>query len=546
MSSSIRSGRSSLTAARASAPVCATAATVNPGVRSTKPRWTLATMKSSSTTSTRITTFSSFVPRSAFVRRLASAPHSGFAGVSPQSRRRGASLHSRRVLQYPWDVCGEGRAVDGRRPAAAHADRTGERQPEAARTGRGRLGGEALAEDLVGLDRRDALARVPDGDQDLAAEVAHADLDPAAGARRAGLVGYASANPAPAAADRAGLVGYASANPAPAGADRAGLVGYASANPAPAGADRVDGVVHEVAGHGHQVRGERLVDRPDLRVGPDPQLDTALGGQAGLRHQQRGECRVGDAGGHLAQQPLVALAGPVDVADDLLVFAQLDEAGNRVQPVGELVGLGAQRVGGVAAEVELAAQRGQLGTVAQRGDRTDPPATHYHRHLVEHEDPVVAQDHLVGPGDLAGQHVERAWLQALGRQRATDRVGSQPEQPDRLVVDEGDPIGGVRADDALLDAVQHRLPVLDEAGDLGRLEAERLALDPPGEQQRAGDPQEPAEQEVHQQAGCGAREQPGEGRIGEADGDEAEDRAVLLVEDRDVRGEGLAAVVEDA
>src|SRR6266487_3626910 len=365
MSSSIRSGRSSLTAARASAPVCATAATVNPGVRSTKPRWTLATMKSSSTTSTRITTFSSFVPRSAFVRRLASAPHSGFAGVSPQSRRRGASLHSRRVLQYPWDVCGEGRAVDGRRPAAAHADRTGERQPEAARTGRGRLGGEALAEDLVGLDRRDALARVPDGDQDLAAEVAHADLDPAAGARRAGLVGYASANPAPAAADRAGLVGYASANPAPAGADRAGLVGYASANPAPAGADRaglvgyasanpapagadrVDGVVHEVAGHGHQVRGKRLVDRPDLRVGPDPQLDTALGGQAGLRHQQRGEGRVGDAGGHLAQQPLVALAGPVDVADDLLVFAQLDEAGNRVQPVGELVGLGAQRVGGV-------------------------------------------------------------------------------------------------------------------------------------------------------------------------------------------------------
>ena len=35
--------------------------------------------------------------------------------------------------------------------------------------------------------------------------------------------------------------------------------------------------------------------------------------------------------------------------------------------------------------------------------------------------------------------------------------------------------------------MQQRLALLDEAGDLARLEAERLSLDPPREQERAGD-----------------------------------------------------------
>lgn len=54
MSSSTRSGRSSAVARSACWPVCATPATVNPAVRCTKPVCTRATMKSSSTMSTRI------------------------------------------------------------------------------------------------------------------------------------------------------------------------------------------------------------------------------------------------------------------------------------------------------------------------------------------------------------------------------------------------------------------------------------------------------------------------------------------------------------
>ena len=74
----------------------------------------------------------------------------------------------------------------------------------------------------------------------------------------------------------------------------------------------------------------------------------------------------------------------------------------------------------------------------------------------------------------------------LGEPAGVVDVGDQPargvwrdaEKVRGLVVDHGDPPVEVDGEHALLDAVQQGLPLLDEPGDLARLEAEGLALDP--------------------------------------------------------------------
>ena len=81
---------------------------------------------------------------------------------------------------------------------------------------------------------------------------------------------------------------------------------------------------------------------------------------------------------------------------------------------------------------------------------------------------------------------------------ARGRLG-YAEQVRRLVVDHGDPLVEVDGEHALLDAVQQGLALLDEAGDLARLEAERLPLDPPGEQQRPEHPEQARDPQVGQQ-----------------------------------------------
>ena len=57
----------------------------------------------------------------------------------------------------------------------------------------------------------------------------------------------------------------------------------------------------------------------------------------------------------------------------------------------------------------------------------------------------------------------------------------------------------IEAEHALLDPGEHRLAVLDQATDLHRLQAEGLALDPAGDEQRPGDPDDARQPEVGEQ-----------------------------------------------
>ena len=134
----------------------------------------------------------------------------------------------------------------------------------------------------------------------------------------------------------------------------------------------------------------------------------------------------------------------------------------------------------------------------------------------------------------------------LAPQRPPGRVRRQAEQPQRLVVGQRHPAGGVEPDQALLDAVQHRLAVLDQAGDLARLEAERLAFEPPGQQQRPGHTQERAQQEVRQQVRRRGRDQLRQGRVRLAGDHEPQHARVARVEDRLVRHQEARPVLDDA
>ena len=84
-------------------------------------------------------------------------------------------------------------------------------------------------------------------------------------------------------------------------------------------------------------------------------------------------------------------------------------------------------------------------------------------------------------------------------QRPPDAVGRQAEHPVGLGVDQRDAVVQVEAEHALLDPGEHRLAVLDEPADLDRLQPEGLALDPPRDEQRPGDPDDPGQPEVGQQ-----------------------------------------------
>src|SRR5207237_10015383 len=61
----------------------------------------------------------------------------------------------------------------------------------------------------------------------------------------------------------------------------------------------------------------------------------------------------------------------------------------------------------------------------------------------------------------------------------------EPEQATRLIVHERDTAIPVRGHHPFADAVKHRLALLEQRGDVARLETERLPLEAPREQKRA-------------------------------------------------------------
>ena len=131
----------------------------------------------------------------------------------------------------------------------------------------------------------------------------------------------------------------------------------------------------------------------------DPQLDPALGGQRDLGHEQRRDGGV--VHGVLTVRSSCArrsLSG-VDVAHHLVVLPELDQAADRVQLVGELVGLRAQQLGRAAGTTPISLlEVGQLGAVAQRGDRAERRSPLDHPHAVHDQHPAAPDDHLVAGG----------------------------------------------------------------------------------------------------------------------------------------------------
>ena len=120
---------------------------------------------------------------------------------------------------------------------------------------------------------------------------------------------------------------------------------------------------------------------------------------------------------------------------------------------------------------------------------------------------TISSDASIAAGDhLAG--VARAARSPTTVARRRRRRG---EQPLRLVVHERDAPGPVRRDGPLADAVQHRLVLLEQGGDLSRLEPERLPLDTAREEQRPESAEREAERgrdQDHRQVGAELRARP--------------------------------------
>ena len=264
---------------------------------------------------------------------------------------------------------------------------------------------------------------------------------------------------------------------------------------------RVERVVDQVADHRGEVAREGAVDLADVGLGQQPQLDAALAGQAGLGDQQRRQRRVRDPGGDLVVQRGAAHPDAVDEAHHLVVLLEVQQAGDRVQLVGELVGLGAQRVAGRPAAAELALQGRQLGAVAQGRDRADHRAARAHRPAVEGQHPVPHEHQAVRAGLARGQHLDDLRVEVEVVEPAPDALRGQLQQLPGAVVDQRHAELLVECDHPLLDAVHERLAVLDQPGDLGRLHAERLPLHPARQQQRAAEPEHAGDPEVDQQVG---------------------------------------------
>ena len=160
----------------------------------------------------------------------------------------------------------------------------------------------------------------------------------------------------------------------------------------------LDPRARRVAGGVHRVVEEIADDRDEAGGGQaragevdvvEDELDPALLGGRRLAEQQRDERRLVDALLQAAQQ-FLGEAGLLGRERDRLVVApELDETDERVQPVGRLVRLRAQRVGEPADAVELADQALELGPVAQGRDGPDGPAVDARLALADDQDAVA-------------------------------------------------------------------------------------------------------------------------------------------------------------
>ena len=175
--------------------------------------------------------------------------------------------------------------------------------------------------------------------------------------------------------------------------------------------------------------------------------------------------------------------------------AELNQSRDRVQTVGEIVGLSAQRLAHAPRIVQFAQEALELGPVAEGCDIADGPAAHHDRHPADDQHAVGREDHLVGAGDFAAEHVaDPTRRQHIDQPLAFELFG-EPQQAASFIVHQRDPPVEIGRDRAFADPVQAGLALLEQRRDLFWLQAKRLAFQVAGQQQRA----DHAEAHGHQQ-----------------------------------------------
>ncbi len=263
--------------------------------------------------------------------------------------------------------------------------------------------------------------------------------------------------------------------------------------------DRLHGVVDEVAEQRDQIV---VVEHPArARRLRDLQLDSALSGHRRLGQQQGGKHRVTDAGDDGLGQLLLHGRGLGDQLHRLLAPAQLDQPGDRVQTVRELVRLRPQRVC-EPGDADSGRDPRQLGGVAKRGHETQLAVAHRYRPAGGHQGTPAHHHHLVRVVQLPAEESQQTSRRQQLAQLAPDRRVVELEQPFGRVVDQGDAAVAVGGQGAFADALQGRLPLLEQARDLVRLEAEGDPLHPRRQQHGA----DGAERECDQHRGGIARQ----------------------------------------
>ena len=273
----------------------------------------------------------------------------------------------------------------------------------------------------------------------------------------------------------------------------------------------------------------------------EDELDAALGRQRRLGDQQRGDGGIGDVPGHRVADLGAAAGERADEVAHRVVLAELDEARDGVQLIGELVGLRAQCVGDALVRRQLSLHRREFGAVPHRGDGTDALAARAGRPAVQGENPCPGGDHDVAAVFAGGQELFDGRVEPHRVDATAHGVAADPEQLLRAVVEQRDDTVGVDRDHALTDAVQQRFPMIGQPGDLRDLQTPGVPLDASRQQPGGQHAECGAEPEVDQQSLTRPAEQLPRRRIGLADRDGRQYRAVGG-QDRHLSDERVCAV----
>ncbi len=247
----------------------------------------------------------------------------------------------------------------------------------------------------------------------------------------------------------------------------------------------------------------------------------------GLAQQQRDQDRLAHRGDHLVGERLGQFQFGGGEVHRLLGPAELDQGHHGVQPVGRLVGLGAQRLREAPLVVQLAGQRLQLRVVAQ-GDHGAAAAAAGDRRAVDHQDPVRRQVHLVHPGPVGEQHTGEGSRQPEVGCPGSGDVHRQAQQLAAGVVDQGDPALPVEHEQALAHPVQGRLVVVVHPAELGRVHAMSVAAQPCVDDVRARTAQGERASRDPDERGELRAEPVADGADGDPRADQADDPAAVL------------------